>query len=67
MMEKRQLPKFETEAEEARWWHENREDLAKDFVNAVRDGRTGPGAVERMKAKRKAAAGAPKKNFPIAS
>ena len=67
MMEKRQLPKFENEAEEARWWHENREELAKDFVNAVHDGRTGPGAVERMKAKCKAAADAQKKNFPIAS
>jgi hypothetical protein len=66
-MEMRQLPKFQNEAEEARWGHENREELAKDFVNAVRDGRTGPGAVERMKANRKAAADAQKKNFPVAS
>jgi hypothetical protein len=66
-MEKRQLPKFENETEEARWWYENREELAKDFVNATREGRTGPGAVRRLEAKRKAAADAQKKDFPIAS
>jgi hypothetical protein len=48
-MEKRIIPKFETEAEEARWWYENREELAQDFVNAVREGRAGPGSMARLR------------------
>jgi hypothetical protein len=50
-MEKRKLPKFENEAEEARWWYENREELAKDFTNAGREGRLGPGSAARLRAK----------------
>ena len=50
-MEKRRLPKFENEAEEARWWHENREELAKDFTNAGREGRVDLGSVARLRAR----------------
>jgi hypothetical protein len=53
-MEKRIIPKFESEAEEARWWYENREELAQDFVNAVREGRSGPGSVARLREKQRA-------------
>jgi hypothetical protein len=53
-MEKRIIPKFETEAEEARWWYENREELAQDFVNASREGRAGPGSIARLREKQRA-------------
>jgi hypothetical protein len=54
-MEKRIIPKFETEAEEARWWYENREELARDFDNAVREGRTGPGSMARLRERQRTA------------
>ncbi len=53
-MEKRIIPKFESEAQEARWWYENREELAQDFVDAVREGRTGPGSMARLREKQRA-------------
>jgi hypothetical protein len=53
-MEKRIIPKFATEAEEARWWYENREELAQDFVNAVREGRAGPGSMARLRERQRA-------------
>jgi len=45
-MEKRIIPKFATEAEEAQWWFDNQEELDKDFARAFAEGRlqrrTGP-------------------------
>jgi predicted DNA binding CopG/RHH family protein len=38
-MEKRIIPKFESEAEEAKWWFDNREELDKDFAQAFAEGR----------------------------
>ena len=38
-MEKRISPKFESEAEEAKWWFDNREELDKDFAQAFAEGR----------------------------
>jgi len=38
-MEKRIIPKFESEAEEAKWWFDNREELDKDFAQAFVEGR----------------------------
>jgi len=38
-MEKRIIPKFKTEAEEAQWWFDNREELDKDFAQAFAEGR----------------------------
>ncbi len=32
MLEKRVLPKFESEAEKAKWWFEHQEELDQDFV-----------------------------------
>ncbi len=46
-MEKRQLPNFKTEDEEARWWFDHREEIAQDFLNAAKRGTLGPGAAER--------------------
>ena len=38
-MEERIIPKFESEAEEANWWFDNREELDKDFIKAFAEGR----------------------------
>jgi predicted DNA binding CopG/RHH family protein len=38
-MEKRIIPKFASEAEEAKWWFDNREELDKDFAQAFAEGR----------------------------
>jgi hypothetical protein len=47
----RRLPQFKDEAEEARWWYEHRDEVAEDMVKAIREGRTGPGSVARLRAK----------------
>jgi hypothetical protein len=46
-MEKRIIPVFATEAEEAKWWYDNREALADDMVAAMHNGRPGEGAKAR--------------------
>ena len=38
-MEKRILPDFKSEAEEAKWWFDNQEELDKDFAQAAAEGR----------------------------
>ena len=47
MLEKRVLPKFESEAEEAKWWFEHQEELDQDFVKAAEERRLGRGTVAR--------------------
>jgi predicted DNA binding CopG/RHH family protein len=37
--EKRILPKFKSEAEEAKWWFDNQDELLKDFQQAAKEGR----------------------------
>jgi hypothetical protein len=57
-MEPRRIPVFATEAEEAKWWYENREELAQDFVEARKAGRLGEGSKARwlrMQAEKKQA------------
>jgi predicted DNA binding CopG/RHH family protein len=39
MREKRIIPVFKTEAEEALWWDENRAELDEDLLKAAKDGR----------------------------
>lgn len=34
------VPKFATEAEEAQWWYDNREQHAEEFAQAIKEGRT---------------------------
>jgi hypothetical protein len=34
-MEKRIIPNFATEAEEAKWWFDNQDELNKDFAQAL--------------------------------
>lgn len=38
-MEKRILPDFKSEAEEAKWWFDNQEELDEDFIQAAAEGR----------------------------
>lgn len=42
------VPKFATEAEEAKWWHENDDIIFKEFQKAAREGRLGRGGVRRL-------------------
>lgn len=46
-MKPRIIPVFATEAEEAKWWYDNREELAQDFVEARKAGRLGEGSRAR--------------------
>jgi len=50
-MESRKLPKFASEAEEARWWYDHRDEIADDIIKASREGRLGLGSVARLRAK----------------
>ncbi len=47
-MEKRIIPAFATEAEEADWWYEHREEITQDLIEAVRAGRNGIGTRGRL-------------------
>jgi predicted DNA binding CopG/RHH family protein len=38
-IEKRVLPNFKSEAEEAKWWFDNQDELLKDFQQAAAEGR----------------------------
>jgi hypothetical protein len=46
-MESRIIPKFATEAEEANWWFDHREEIADDIVAASREGRLSEGIKAR--------------------
>lgn len=46
-MEKRILPKFTSEAEEAKWWFEHQDELDQDFLTAAAEGRLGQGSAAR--------------------
>jgi predicted DNA binding CopG/RHH family protein len=41
------LPKFENEAEEARWWYENQDSLAEEFHHAATNGTLKSGTAMR--------------------
>jgi len=47
-MEKRVLPDFKSEAEEAKWWFDNQDELLKDFEKAAAEGRLGRGTAARL-------------------
>jgi len=42
------IPKFATEAEEAKWWFENDELIFKEFQKAAKEGRLGRGGIRRL-------------------
>ena len=46
MSERKQLPTFESEAEEAKWWYDNREEHDAAFARAIREGRARWGKLE---------------------
>jgi hypothetical protein len=46
------VPKFESEAEEAKWWYENRAKVSAEFQKAAKEGRLGRGGVRRLLAER---------------
>jgi len=46
------LPKFATEAEEAKWWFENDDKVFEEFKKAAQEGRLGRGGVRRLFAER---------------
>ncbi len=47
-MEKRVLPDFKSEAEEAKWWFDNQDELDKDSALAAAEGRLGRGTAARI-------------------
>jgi hypothetical protein len=47
MSEMLELPKFASEAEEAQWWYDHREERAEAFVKASLEGRVTQGAMMR--------------------
>ncbi len=55
-MEKRIIPKFASEAEEADWWYDHREEIAADMLAAVREGRNGIGTLGRARLRAEAQA-----------
>jgi len=50
------MPKFETEAEEAQWWFDHRDDLSDEFIRRAAEGTLGEGTLGRA-LKRQTAAG----------
>ncbi len=42
------IPKFATEAEEAKWWYENRDKVSAEFQKSAKEGRLGRGGVKRV-------------------
>jgi len=59
MVEKLKLPKFASEAEEAQWWFDHRDDeVAKSFKDSAAGGKLRTGSVASLARKENAAAGA---------
>ena len=46
------IPKFETEAEEAKWWYDNRESVSAELHKAAKENRLKRGGVARLFAER---------------
>jgi predicted metal-dependent hydrolase len=46
------IPAFASEAEEAKWWFENEDLIAKEFEKAAKEGRLGRGGIRRLFAER---------------
>jgi len=42
------VPKFKTEAEEAKWWYDNRNMVEKEFMTAMKNGTVGHGIAQRL-------------------
>lgn len=46
--DRKKVPKYATEAEEAKWWHDHREMVEKDLVQAIEEGTAQHGAARRL-------------------
>ena len=46
------IPRFASEAEEAKWWLENDDKIFEEFKGAAKEGRLGRGGVKRLLAER---------------
>jgi predicted DNA binding CopG/RHH family protein len=46
------IPKFATEAEEAKWWFDNDDKIFEEFKKAAKEGRLGRGGIRRLFAER---------------
>jgi len=46
------VPKLKTEAEEAKWWYDNRDKLSDEFDKAAKEGRLRRGGLQRLLAER---------------
>ncbi len=46
-MHDRKIPKFENEADEAKWWFEHRAEVGADLISASRQGVVGEGSLAR--------------------
>jgi hypothetical protein len=46
------VPKFASEAEEAKWWHDHREEVGGEFLKAAKGGRLHRGGLQRLLAER---------------
>ena len=42
------IPKFASEADEAKWWYENEDLIFKEFQKAAKEGRLGRGGARRL-------------------
>lgn len=42
------IPAFTSEAEEAKWWYDNRDLISEEFQKAAKEGRLGRGGVRRL-------------------
>ena len=42
------VPKFKTEAEEAKWWYDNRNMVEKEFMTAIKNGTVGHDIAQRL-------------------
>lgn len=58
MAEKLKLPKFASEAEEATWWFDHRDEVTKAFEDAAAEGKLRTGSVASLARNENAAAGA---------
>jgi len=48
MADKLKIPKFSSEAEEAQWWYDHRNELTKAFEDAAAQGELGSGSAARL-------------------
>jgi predicted DNA binding CopG/RHH family protein len=48
MADKLKIPKFSSEAEEAQWWYDHRDELTEAFEDAAAQGELGSGSAARL-------------------